>query len=72
VIEVHDLHIWGMSTTETALTAHLVLTDATPDGSLIFRACAEVQKRFGIGHATFQVETLEMAHACEMRSDSVV
>jgi len=72
VVEVHDLHIWGMSTTETALTAHLVLADLTPDGSLIRRACTEVHKRFGIGHATFQVETLEMAQTCEMRPDSAV
>jgi cobalt-zinc-cadmium efflux system protein len=72
VLEVHDLHIWGMSTTETALTAHLVLADLAPGGSLIRLACTEMHTRFGIGHATFQVETLEMARCCAMRSDSVV
>ena len=72
VVEVHDLHIWGMSTTETALTAHLVRADAALDDGLVQRACEAVRKRFGIGHATFQVETSAMAHACELRSDSVV
>ncbi len=71
VVEIHDLHIWGMSTTETALTAHLVLLDATPDFRLIERACTEVRK-FGIGHATFQVETPEMAHTCALRPEGVV
>ena len=71
VVEVHDLHIWGMSTTETALTAHLVRADATADESLISRACLEVRK-LGIGHATFQVETPGMAHACELRPEGVV
>ncbi len=72
VVEVHDLHIWGMSTTETALTAHLVRADGAMDDGLVQRACEAVRKRFGIGHATFQVETFAMAHACELRSDSVV
>ena len=72
VVEVHDLHVWGMSTTEAALTAHLVVTDAALDGDLLQRACAEVRRRFGIGHATFQIETPDMAHACELRPDHVV
>jgi cobalt-zinc-cadmium efflux system protein len=72
VVEVHDLHIWGMSTTETALTVHLVCADVARDDGLVQRACMEVRRRFGIGHATFQVETPEMAHACELRSDNVV
>ena len=56
VTEVHDLHIWGMSTTETALTAHLVRPGAGLDDALIRRACAELNERFAIGHATFQIE----------------
>lgn len=72
VVEVHDLHIWGMSTTETTLTAHLVRDDAALDDGLVQRACQEVRKRFGIGHATFQVETSAMAHTCGLRSDSIV
>jgi len=72
IVKIHDLHIWGMSTTETALTAHLVRAEEALDDGLVQRACQEVRKRFGIGHATFQVETSAIAHACELRSDSVV
>jgi cobalt-zinc-cadmium efflux system protein len=72
VIEVHDLHIWAISTTETALTAHLVRVDAEADGALLRRICCEVRERFGIGHATIQFETTELAQDCELRSDRVV
>ncbi len=56
VSSVHDLHIWGMSTTETALTAHLVKTDTFGDDQLISRAATELQQRFGIAHTTLQIE----------------
>lgn len=72
VVEVHDLHIWGMSTTETALTAHLVRADATEDDGLLHRITHEVRERFNICHATVQLETPGRAHACELRPDHVV
>jgi cobalt-zinc-cadmium efflux system protein len=77
VIEVHDLHVWALSTTETALTAHLIqsrsIDAGTGDGAgLIAEATAEVRKRFKIGHSTFQVETAESADACGLRPASVV
>ena len=53
---VHDLHIWAMSTTEVALTVHLVKPDAVVDDALLARIGAELQARFGIGHATVQLE----------------
>ncbi|MGH6958336.1 MAG: cation diffusion facilitator family transporter [Caulobacteraceae bacterium] len=56
VTEVHDLHIWGMSTTETALTAHLVRPGAGVDDALIAEVCDELNTRFSIQHATLQVE----------------
>ncbi|MFI4974889.1 MAG: cation diffusion facilitator family transporter [Caulobacterales bacterium] len=56
VVEVHDLHIWGMSTTETALTAHLVRPGAAMDDALLSEACSALKSRFNIGHATLQVE----------------
>jgi cobalt-zinc-cadmium efflux system protein len=64
VTEVHDLHIWGMSTTETALTAHLVRPGAALDDALLAEACAELRRRFAIAHATLQVEGGE--HPCEL------
>jgi cobalt-zinc-cadmium efflux system protein len=57
VTEVHDLHIWGMSTTETALTAHLVRPGAALDDALLADACAELKRRFAIHHATLQIES---------------
>ncbi|WGS23676.1 MULTISPECIES: cation diffusion facilitator family transporter [unclassified Bradyrhizobium] len=55
VTEVHDLHIWAMSTSETALTAHLVRPGGHDD-AFLHHACAELSHRFGIHHATLQVE----------------
>jgi cobalt-zinc-cadmium efflux system protein len=55
VIEVHDLHIWAMSTSETALTAHLVRPGGYDD-SFLHGVCAELSHRFNIHHATLQIE----------------
>lgn len=57
VAAVHDLHIWPMSTTETALTAHLVIPGGHPGDGFLHRLADELQHRFGIGHPTIQVET---------------
>jgi len=53
---VHDLHIWAMSTSETALTAHLLKPDADDDDTLIEQASRELHERFGIEHVTIQWE----------------
>ena len=55
VIEVHDLHIWAMSTNETALTAHLVRPGGLDDGFLS-NVCDELLHQFKIAHATIQIE----------------
>lgn len=57
VVEVHDLHIWAMSTTETALTAHLVRPNAEPDDWFLTAVADELDQRFGIGHVTIQIES---------------
>jgi cobalt-zinc-cadmium efflux system protein len=72
VVDVHDLHIWAMSTTETALTAHLVRPGTSLDDALISRASAELEKRFGIHHATLQVESGDPAHPCRLAPAEVV
>jgi cobalt-zinc-cadmium efflux system protein len=71
VIEVHDLHIWALSTTETALTAHLVYAGAAGDRRL-HDLSAELGRRFGIGHATLQIESDTDAALCRLRPNDVV
>ncbi|TNE52648.1 MAG: cation transporter [Sphingomonadales bacterium] len=56
VAEVHDLHIWPMSTTETALTAHLVIPAGHPGDKFLASLSRELTERFGIGHSTVQIE----------------
>jgi cobalt-zinc-cadmium efflux system protein len=72
VAEIHDLHIWGMSTTETALTVHLVMPDGHPSDRFIAEVADELRQRFGIGHATIQVETGDELHPCPLAPDHVV
>jgi cobalt-zinc-cadmium efflux system protein len=55
VTEVHDLHVWAMSTNETALTAHLVRPDGYDD-TFLHHVCEELSHRFNIHHATLQIE----------------
>src|SRR5262249_60938330 len=59
VVEVHDLHVWPMSTTETALTCHLVMPAGHPGDDFLMLTAAELRQRFSIGHATVQIETSE-------------
>jgi cobalt-zinc-cadmium efflux system protein len=72
VSEVHDLHIWGMSTTETALTAHLVRPGGQLDDSLLSRACRDLKTRFAVHHATLQVEAGHDEHPCHLAPSEVV
>jgi cobalt-zinc-cadmium efflux system protein len=53
---LHDLHIWAMSTTETALTAHLVTPAGHPGDAFLHRLAGELEHRFGICHTTVQIE----------------
>ncbi len=70
VTEVHDLHVWPMSTTETALTAHLVRDVDNCDCALLEQASRHLQSKFEIQHATLQFETLD--HQCHLASDDDV
>lgn len=56
VSEIHDLHIWAMSTTETALTVHLVMPDQDPGDYFLKEICSELYEKFGIEHSTIQIE----------------
>lgn len=70
VTEVHDLHIWAMSTTETALTVHLVRPNAGLDDQLLTEAAHELERRFAIHHATIQIEA--GVNECRLAPDHVV
>ncbi|MFA7306374.1 MAG: cation diffusion facilitator family transporter [Hyphomicrobium sp.] len=68
---LHDLHIWSMSTTDVALTVHLVMPSGHPGDAVLVEICHELEHDFGIGHATIQIETDE-ATACALAPDHVV
>jgi len=72
VTEVHDLHIWAMSTTETAMTVHLVRPGAGLDDRLLHDISHELDRRFRISHATLQVEAGDTEHACRLAPDHVI
>ena len=73
IAKVHDLHIWGMSTTETALTAHLVKPDGKLDDPLLDQIQHELHDRFGIEHMTVQLECGGNAdHSCSQEPKHVV
>jgi cobalt-zinc-cadmium efflux system protein len=61
---VHDMHIWAMSTTETALTVHLVKPDPKDDDALIEKASKELHDQFGIDHITLQWERRPSTNQC--------
>jgi cobalt-zinc-cadmium efflux system protein len=71
VLEVHDLHVWALSTTETALTAHVVRPQNGDADAFLHSVCEGLAQRFGIGHATVQVET-DPDHACRLAPAHVV
>jgi cobalt-zinc-cadmium efflux system protein len=62
VIEVHDLHVWAMSTTETALTAHLVRPGHDGEDAFCRDLAHDLEERFGVRHATFQIEQTRGEH----------
>lgn len=66
---VHDLHVWGMSTTESALTVHLVKPDGQLDDCLLLDITRELRVRFGIAHATIQLER-GATHECDLTAPS--
>jgi cobalt-zinc-cadmium efflux system protein len=71
VARIHDFHVWPMSTTEVALTCHLVMPDGHPGDEFILQAAKNLHDRFGIGHATIQIE-ISADSFCVLEPDHVV
>jgi cobalt-zinc-cadmium efflux system protein len=71
VVEVHDLHIWPMSTTEVALTCHMVIPAGRPGDAFLMQIAHHLEQTFGIQHATLQVET-EPHLPCALAPDHLV
>ena len=69
VFSIHDLHIWPLSTTETALTVHIVIPEGKLDDRLLYRINIELRERFNIGHATVQVERGNVLELCDQRHE---
>jgi cobalt-zinc-cadmium efflux system protein len=71
VDRIHDLHIWAMSTTETALTCHLVMPKGHPGDAFIAGAAESLHKEFGIHHTTLQIESGDST-TCILAPDHVI
>jgi cobalt-zinc-cadmium efflux system protein len=71
VTQVHDLHIWSMTTTDNALTAHLVMPGGHPGDDFLMAAATELKRQYGIGHVTLQIE-ISQETACHLAPDHVV
>ncbi len=63
VKDLHDLHIWALSTEAVALTAHVVCPGGHPGDAWLARVCKELHEKYGIDHATIQVETGDAARS---------
>jgi cobalt-zinc-cadmium efflux system protein len=72
VSEIQDLHIWGLSTTETALTAHLIFSWGYPGDAVRQEIAAELKEHFSIQHTTIQIEIGDSGQACALAPDEVV
>jgi len=71
VAGVHDLHIWALSTTSVALTAHLIVPGGDPDGALLANLTDDLRRRFKIDHATLQIEQSVCEHGCDPQAASL-
>jgi cobalt-zinc-cadmium efflux system protein len=72
VAGLHDLHVWGMSTIETALTCHLIMPDGHPGDAVLNEMAQQLHHGFGIQHATIQIELADSDEACALTPEDVV
>jgi cobalt-zinc-cadmium efflux system protein len=71
VAALHDLHIWAMSTSETALTAHLVMPEGHPGDDFLSTVCTELHEKYSIGHTTLQIET-DANNSCALAPETAI
>jgi cobalt-zinc-cadmium efflux system protein len=71
VMQVHDLHIWCMSTTEVALTCHVVMPSGQPGDPFLIEIAHQLKENFGIHHMTIQIETDPLSK-CVLAPDHIV
>lgn len=71
VADLHDLHVWPLSTTETALTAHLLIPGGYPGDAFAAEVAAELKVEFGICHTTLQIET-DPSAPCDLEPACIV
>jgi cobalt-zinc-cadmium efflux system protein len=71
VTKIHDLHVWPISTTETAMTCHLVMPDGHPGDRFLTDCAHQLQRSHKIGHTTLQIE-ISKDNACALAPDDVV
>ncbi len=72
VVEVHDLHIWALSTTETALTAHVVMPGSSQRPAFLAEVCSALRAKFAIEHSTLQIDPEDAPAPCALAPDEVV
>jgi cobalt-zinc-cadmium efflux system protein len=66
---VHDLHIWGLSTTQSALTVHLWMPQGHPGDPFVEQVAKELNLRFKVAHSTLQIEQTDLNHRCALLDD---
>lgn len=71
VSDIHDLHVWPISTTETALTCHLVMLGGHPGDAFLMETAQLLKTSHRIGHTTIQIETGQ-DNGCALAPDNVV
>jgi cobalt-zinc-cadmium efflux system protein len=70
VTDVHDLHVWALSTTENAMTAHLVMPEGHPGDVIVDGIVATLRRDHAMNHATLQVERGTTEHRCALHERS--
>lgn len=69
IADIHDLHVWGMSTTESALTVHLVVPEGYPGDAFMDEVTRTLDTRFKIHHSTLQIEQGTTSHTCRLQPE---